>query len=76
MKLSSKILNKIDKQGYILECNAKGKGQTEIQWKRSIQEILDLYGLIKLRASKANKNKYNLPDNIPYQSFVIVKISN
>ena len=71
MKIAEKVLTTIDKKGYILVKNIKRNGKTETQWKRSIQEILDTYDLVKVRASKANKDKYNLPNNIPYQSFVI-----
>lgn len=73
MRLSNKALKIIEKKGYVLERNIRGKGQTEIQWKKSIQEILDLYGLVRVKASSMNKKKYNIPMDIQYQSFVIVR---
>jgi len=73
IKLSVKALETIEAQGYILEKDIKQKGLTEIQWKKSIQEILNTYGLIKIKASKDNKEKYNIADDISYQSSIIVK---
>lgn len=73
IKLSVKALETIEAQGYILEKDIKQKGLTEIQWKKSIQEILNTYGLIKVKASKDNKIKYNISDDISYQSSIIVK---
>lgn len=73
IKLSKKVLNTIEEKGYILEKDIRGKGQTELQWKRSIQEILDTYNLIKVKASNDNKKKYDIPNNIPYQCSVICK---
>ena len=35
IKLSKKALNIIEEKGYILEKDIRGKGQTELQWKRS-----------------------------------------
>lgn len=71
MKIADKILSTIEKDGFILEKDIKRNSKTETQWKRSIQEILDTYDLIRVKASKANKEKYGLPDGIPYQAFVI-----
>jgi len=73
IKLSVKALETIEAQGYILEKDIKQKGLTEIQWKKSIQEILNTYGLIKIKASKDNKIKYNIPADIHYLTTVIVK---
>ena len=73
IKLSVKALETTEAQGYILEKDIKQKGLTEIQWKKSIQEILNTYGLIKIKASKDNKEKYNIADDISYQSSIIVK---
>ena len=50
----------------------RGKGQTELQWKRSIQQILNVGKFKKVKASKRNKEQYNIPDSINYQSYVIV----
>ena len=46
---------------------------TEIQIKKSLQEILVSYDLVRVKASKVNKAKYNLPEIINYQSYVICK---
>ena len=46
---------------------------TEIQIKKSLQEILVSYNLVRVKASKVNKVKYNLPESINYQSYVICK---
>ena len=46
---------------------------TEIQIKKSLQEILMSYDLVRVKASKTNKEKYSLPENINYQSYVICK---
>lgn len=73
LELASIVLDSIKKKRYILEKDVRGSGKQETQWKRSIQEILDTYGLVKVRASKDIKDKYNIPADIPYQSFIIVQ---
>src|SRR5699024_3385237 len=73
LEISRFILDAIEKQGYIKESDIKVNNRVETQWKRSIQEILDAYGLLKVRASKVNKELYNIPSDIPYQSNVIVR---
>lgn len=73
LRISEYILETIKKKRYILEKDVKINGKVETQWKKSIQEILDIYGLVRVRASKVNKEKYNLPADIPYQSFVICR---
>jgi len=73
LRISEYILETIKKKRYILEKDVKVNGKVETQWKKSIQEILDNYGLVRVRASKVNKEKYNLPADIPYQSFVICR---
>ena len=72
LKLINKLCNIINRQGYCLESDIRGKGQTELQWKRSIQQILSVGKFQKVKASKANKQKFNIPDSVNYQSFVIV----
>lgn len=72
LKLINKLCNIINEKGYCLESDIRGKGQTELQWKRSIQEILNVGKFQRVKASKANKQKFNIPDAINYQSFVIV----
>ena len=71
-ELMNKLCNVINEQGYCLESDIRGKGQTELQWKKSIQEILNVGKFKKVRANKANKEKYNLPDDIAGQSSVII----
>ena len=72
LKLINKLCNIINRQGYCLESDIRGKGQTELQWKRSIQQILSVGKFQKVRANKKNKQKYNLPNDIAGQSTVIV----
>lgn len=73
LKISKRILEIIEQQGYIKESAIKTTYKTEKQWKRSIQEILDAYDLVRVKASEVNKIKYGLPKKLAYQSFVIVK---
>ncbi|NLJ96240.1 MAG: hypothetical protein GX321_03730 [Clostridiales bacterium] len=73
LRISEYILENIKKKRYILEKDVKINNKIETQWKKSIQEILDNYGLVRVKASKVNKEKYNLPADIPYQSFVICR---
>ena len=73
LEISKFILDSIKKKGYMLEKDVKLNSRVETQWKRSIQEILDAYGLAKVRASKVNKELYNIPEFIPYQANVIVR---
>ena len=72
-KIANYILETIEKNGYILEKELKVNNITELQWKRSIQEILDGYGLIKITANKEIKLKYNI--NVAERSYpkIIVK---
>lgn len=70
----------IEQKGYATEKDVvyllsnKYKYQTtEIQLKKSLQEILISYDLAKVKASKVNKAKYNLPNDISYQTSVICK---
>ena len=47
---------------------------TELQIKKSLREILLSYGLVRVKASKANKEKYNINnDEISYQSYIICR---
>jgi len=72
LKLINKLCNIINEKGYCLESDIRGKGQTEIQWKRSIQQILNIGNFKRVKASKANKLQYHIPDSVSYQSYVIV----
>jgi hypothetical protein len=73
LRISEYILDYIEHQGYIKESDIKINNRTELQYKKSITEILDTYGLVKVRASKVNKELYNIPEFIPYQASVIVR---
>ena len=47
---------------------------TELQIKKSLREILLSYGLVRVKASTANKQKYGIADDeISYQSYIICK---
>lgn len=72
-RLASYILEGIEAQGYVLEKDLKINNMTENQWRRSIQEILDNYGLIKVTANNEVKDKYNI--NVSARSYpkIIVK---
>ena len=71
----------IEQKGYATEkdivsmLSNKYKYQTtEIQIKRSLQEILVSYELVRVKASKNNKLKYHIEDNnLSYQSYMICK---
>jgi hypothetical protein len=70
----------IEQKGYATEKDIvhlmgdKYKYQTtEIQIKKSLQEILMTYNLVRVKASKANKAQYNIDDDISYQSYIICR---
>ncbi len=47
---------------------------TEIQIKKSLQEILNGYGLVRVKASKTNKLQYGIQDDtLSYQTYIICK---
>jgi hypothetical protein len=71
LEISKEMLKVIASQGYILEKQFNINNKVHTQWKKSIKEILDTYSLVRVRATKDNKLKYNIPEDIPYQSFVI-----
>lgn len=65
--LSDILLKQIQKSGYTTEANVineagsrTGYKMADIQLKRSINEILDSYGLKKIRANKAIKEQYGI----------------
>ncbi|WP_287713001.1 hypothetical protein [Blautia sp.] len=67
MKISEVILNCIQKKGYCTEKEVIGiLGKqytykvTELQLKRSLNEILDLYGLKKVKANKSLKEQFSI----------------
>ena len=59
LSITKNILNHIQKRGYILEKDINNK-YTGRQWKVSIQEILDLYGLQRVRLNKNLKEQFNI----------------
>jgi hypothetical protein len=63
LKLINKLCNIINEQGYCLESDIRGKGQTELQWKRSIQQILSVGKFQKVRLNKKIKAQYNVVCN-------------
>lgn len=73
MEIASFILEEIQAKGYVTEKKIKVNERVKTQYKRSIQEILNTYGLAKIRANQANKDKYGLPNELCGQSSVIVK---
>lgn len=71
-------MNEIDKKGYVTEKeiveelrNRYGKTLTQIQIKRSLQEILDGYNLKRIRCNKNIKQQYGVTGN--GYPFIIVK---
>lgn len=71
----------LDKKGYATEKeivhmlgDKYSYDQTEVQIKKSLQEIMLSYGLVRVKASKANKQKYGITDDeISYQSNIICR---
>jgi CHC2 zinc finger. len=71
----------LDKKGYATEKeivhmlgNKYSYDQTEIQIKKSLQEMMLAYGLVRVKASGSNKMKYGITDNeISYQSYIICR---
>lgn len=79
IEITNCIFNLIETKGYATEKevvymlrNHKYES-TEIQIKKSLQEILDSYDLVKVKASKDNKAKYNIKADIPNQCNIIVQ---
>ena len=60
-------MNKINENGYVIEKeiineleNKYGKTLTQVQIKRSLQEILDGYNLQRIRCNKQIKEEYRI----------------
>lgn len=77
MKIAEVILNCIQAQGYCTENDVvfilAGKYQysvTQVQIKRCLKEILDTYGLKKIKANKELKEKFNI-DSKGYPNIII-----
>lgn len=62
-EISFAVLDTIKEQGYIFERDVNLKGMIGTQWKKSIQEILDTYGLKRVRLNKELKTKYGIECN-------------
>ena len=81
IEIAQCILYLIDEKGFATEKevvhmlgNKYAYDQTEIQIKKSLQEIMLSYGLVRVKASKANKEKYGIADDeISYQSNIICR---
>lgn len=73
-EIAKYFLAGIEAQGYVFEKDLKINGVTESQWKRSIQEILDTYGLVKITANKDIKEKYNI--DCPARSYPKIIVRN
>ncbi len=54
------VLDTIKSQGYVFERDINTNGTVGIQWKKSIQEILDSYGLKRVKLNKELKTKYKI----------------
>ena len=57
------VLETIKDQGYIFERDVNLNGTIGTQWKKSIQEILDSYGLRRVKLNKELKEKYGIKTN-------------
>lgn len=57
------VLSTIQGQGYIFEKDVNIDGAIGRQWKKSIQEILDSYGLKRVKLNKELKDKYHITIN-------------
>lgn len=62
-EIAAVVLNTIKEQGYIFERDVNLNGAIGTQWKKSIQEILDSYGLKKVKLNKELKEKYGIGGN-------------
>ncbi len=62
-KISEVVLETIEKQGYVFERDINTDGTIGRQWKKSIQEILDSYGLKKVKLNKKLKEEYGIECN-------------
>lgn len=59
-EIANVVLNTIKTQGYIFEKDVNTNGAIGRQWKKSIQEILDSYGLKRVKLNKELKGKYKI----------------
>lgn len=63
LNISQYLLDKLNLQGYIIEKELKVNNETETQWKKSIQEILNSYNLKRVRLNKELKEQFNIDCN-------------
>jgi len=68
------VLEQIEVNGYCLERDIFTSQAEYSQWKRSIQEVLDSYGLMKVRLNKDIKEKYGVTCD-GYPSIVVKRDS-
>lgn len=59
-EIALQILETIQRQGYFFEKEVNHNGKIGTQWKKSIQEILDCYGLQRVKLNKELKEKYHI----------------
>lgn len=62
-EIATVVLETIKNQGYIFERDVNLDGVIGRQWKKSIQEILDSYGLQRVKLNKELKEKYGIKSN-------------
>lgn len=63
MELAEYVLAKIQAQGYMIESELNQKNRIGVQWKKSIQEILNCYGLKRVKLTKELKEKLGIACN-------------
>lgn len=79
LDISECVFYLLEQKGYATERDIKdllserySSGSTDLQIRKSLQEMLSAYGLVRVRASKANKAKYGIEDDtLSYQSYII-----
>ena len=62
-ELANVVLQTIQEQGYIFEKDVNIDGAIGRQWKKSIQEILDSYGLKRVKLNNELKDRYKIECN-------------
>lgn len=62
-QLANVVLHTIQEQGYIFERDINVSGAIGRQWKKSIQEILDTYGLKRVKLNNELKDRYEIKCN-------------
>lgn len=72
LKIVRKIAKKIDKQGYIFERDIKKNKRNELQWRKSISDVLNSYGWKKVKLNKQLKEQFGI--TVKGYPFLIVKM--